>query len=210
MQVVLVMFRADGERRSFSITRDMTVIGRREDSDLRIPLGDVSRKHCRLIKDGDALRVEDLGSSNGTYCNGTRITQCDLNAGDTLQVGPVVFVTQIDGAPEDDALEPIIATTPADAAEADGDELTLEEDPIGADGVAEFDPMEALTGDAPDAEGSGFNFNIEDELGSGIAGAEAEGEPEGETEAETEAEIIPEGDDIIDLEESEQEHDQKA
>ncbi len=37
MQVVLVMFRSDGERRSFSVVRDMTVIGRREDCDLRIP-----------------------------------------------------------------------------------------------------------------------------------------------------------------------------
>ncbi len=208
MQVVLVMFRADGERRSFSITRDMTIIGRREDSDLRIPLGDVSRKHCRLIKDGDALRVEDLGSSNGTYCNGTRITQCDLSPGDTLQVGPVVFVTQIDGAPDEADLEPIIATTPAGDADANA-EITLEEDeaPVGADGVAEFDPMEALTSDA---EGSGFNFNIEDELGSGVAGSDDVVEGIEGVDAEPEADSTPAGDDIVDLEESEQEHDQKA
>src|SRR5262245_42368052 len=75
MQAVLVMFRSDGERRSFSIARDMTVIGRREDCDLRIPLGDVSRKHCRLVRDGDMLKVEDLGSSNGTYLNGRRVQE---------------------------------------------------------------------------------------------------------------------------------------
>src|SRR5678816_3257623 len=89
MGVVMVMFRADGQRRSFSITRDMTVIGRREDCDLRIPLGDVSRKHCRIIKDASSIRVEDLGSSNGTYRNGERIQQCEASAGDTIQVGPV-------------------------------------------------------------------------------------------------------------------------
>lgn len=50
MQVVLVMFRADDQRRSFALPRQITVIGRREDCDLRIPLGDVSRKHCRLIQ----------------------------------------------------------------------------------------------------------------------------------------------------------------
>ena len=74
MQVVMVMFRGDGQRRSFSVTRDMTVIGRREDCDLRIPLGDVSRKHCRIIKDASGIRVEDLGSSNGTFIkvNGER------------------------------------------------------------------------------------------------------------------------------------------
>src|SRR5690606_14974980 len=61
MNVVLVMFRENGERRSFSLTRDVTVIGRREDADFRIPLSDVSRKHSRLIKDGDTLLIEDLG-----------------------------------------------------------------------------------------------------------------------------------------------------
>jgi len=119
MQVVLVMFRADGERRSFSIHRDITVIGRREDCDFRIPLGEVSRKHCRLIKNGEAIKVEDLGSSNGTYCNGMRVQEADLNPGDTLQVGPAVFVVQIDGAPADDAMAPVTAEAAAAAAAAE-------------------------------------------------------------------------------------------
>ena len=107
MQAVLVMFRSDGERRSFSITRDMTVIGRREDCDLRIPLGDVSRKHCRLVRDGDLLRLEDLGSSNGTYLNGQRVQESLLTPGDSIQIGPVVFVLQVDGVPADDELHPV-------------------------------------------------------------------------------------------------------
>lgn len=109
MQVVLIMFRADGERRSFSVARDVTVIGRREDCDLRIPLLDVSRKHCRLIKEEQGLRVEDLGSSNGTYLNGQRIQESGVSAGDTIQLGPVVFVVQIDGAPADEQLQPAVA-----------------------------------------------------------------------------------------------------
>src|SRR3954470_3364038 len=89
MGVVMVMFRADQQRRSFSVTRDMTVIGRREDCDLRIPLSDVSRKHCRMILDGETIKVEDLGSSNGTYRNGERVQQTERTAGYTLQIGPV-------------------------------------------------------------------------------------------------------------------------
>jgi pSer/pThr/pTyr-binding forkhead associated (FHA) protein len=58
MQAVLVMFRNDGERRSFSLSREMMVIGRRQDCDLMIPLGEISRKHCRIIRDGDTLRLE--------------------------------------------------------------------------------------------------------------------------------------------------------
>src|SRR5438105_3730787 len=109
MQAVLVMFRSDGERRSFSVTRDMTVIGRREDCDLRIPLHDISRKHARLVRDGDTLRLEDLGSSNGTYLNGQRVQEAILIAGDSVQIGSVVFVLQVDGMPADDDLRPITA-----------------------------------------------------------------------------------------------------
>ncbi len=88
MQAVLVMFRSDGERRSFSMARDMTVIGRREDCDLRIPLGEVSRKHCRLVRDGDTLKIEDLGSSNGTFLNGRRLTEpARLDTGDVIRIG---------------------------------------------------------------------------------------------------------------------------
>lgn len=101
------MFRSDGEKRSFSIARDMTVIGRREDCDLRIPLGEVSRKHCRLVRDGDTLKLEDLGSSNGTFLNGQRVQEALLSPGDTIQVGPVVFALQIDGEPPEEELNPV-------------------------------------------------------------------------------------------------------
>jgi predicted component of type VI protein secretion system len=117
MQAVLEMFRSDGERRSFSITRDVTVIGRREDCDLRIPLGDVSRKHARLIREPEGMRLEDFGSSNGTYLNGQRVErEAMLQAGDSIQVGPVVFVLQIDGYPTDEELHPITAESAAAAA----------------------------------------------------------------------------------------------
>lgn len=104
MNVVLVMFRENGERRSFSLSREVTVIGRREDADFRIPLTDVSRKHCRLIKDGRLLLLEDLGSSNGTYHNGRGVQEAELEPGDTLRIGPVQFVIQIDGVPADHEL----------------------------------------------------------------------------------------------------------
>ena len=166
MQVVLVMFRPDGQRRSFSVVRDMTVIGRREDCDLRIPLGDVSRKHCRLIKDGDAVRVEDLGSSNGTYRNGARVQQSELEAGDTLQVGPVVFVLQVDGVPADEDLQPVTAGPSTSSGQAGEEELEVVDD---AGEPGEFDPMEALNA----ADGSGFEFQMEEEAAAAAAAAAA-------------------------------------
>jgi predicted component of type VI protein secretion system len=151
MQVVLVMFRQDGERRSFSITRDVTVIGRREDCDFRIPLGEVSRKHCRLIKDGSSLRLEDLGSSNGSFRNGERVQEAELNPGDTLQVGPVIFVLQIDGVPADDELQPVV-NAPEEAPAETPTEAGAHLEPAGhsADEPTngEFDPMAILEGDS--------------------------------------------------------------
>jgi pSer/pThr/pTyr-binding forkhead associated (FHA) protein len=152
MQAVLVMFRSDGERRSFSMARDMTVIGRREDCDLRIPLGEVSRKHCRILRDGDSLKLEDLGSSNGTFLNGQRVQEAVLSPGDTIQVGPVVFVLQIDGHPSDDELRPVTM----DAAEA-GEMLGEEDAP-----TLEGSELEALAQDevqTPAATGGGKRAN---------------------------------------------------
>ncbi|MCY2950993.1 MAG: FHA domain-containing protein, partial [Planctomycetota bacterium] len=118
MQVVLVTFKADGERRSFSLPKDITVIGRREDCDIRIPLGEVSRKHCRLIIEVETLRVEDMGSSNGTFLNGARVQEAVVQPGDALQVGSVVFVVQMDGIPADEEIQPV------SAAESRGDTKT--------------------------------------------------------------------------------------
>jgi pSer/pThr/pTyr-binding forkhead associated (FHA) protein len=158
MGLVMIMFRADGQRRNFPVSREITVIGRREDCDLRIPLGDVSRKHCRLIVDGDSIRVEDLGSSNGTFRNGERVQQADFVAGDTLQVGPVVFVLQMDGVPADDELQPVTVQSIAAAKEqsASGHDATTAGEGSGAPG--EFDPMEALEAN----EGSAFDFQIDE------------------------------------------------
>jgi pSer/pThr/pTyr-binding forkhead associated (FHA) protein len=166
----MVMFRADGQRRSFSVTRDITVIGRREDCDLRIPLGDVSRKHCRVLMDGDVIRVEDLGSSNGTFRNGERIQQAELGAGDTLQVGPVVFCVQVDGTPPEAELQPVTvqslaaaAAAAAKSADAAPRDVTTTSDDAGAQveeslAPGEFDPLEALES----AEGSAFDFQIDE------------------------------------------------
>jgi pSer/pThr/pTyr-binding forkhead associated (FHA) protein len=138
------MFRADGERRSFSITRDITVIGRREDCDFRIPLGDISRKHCRIIRDTDTLKIEDLGSSNGTFVNGQRVQEALLSPGDTLSLGSVVFVLQIDGAPTDDQLQPMIPEA-HDAPQPPSTEEPQEQVPAAEPGQAsEFDPMSIL------------------------------------------------------------------
>ncbi|MCC6683129.1 MAG: FHA domain-containing protein [Phycisphaeraceae bacterium] len=136
MKVTLVMFKADGTRRDFPLNKPRVVIGRKNTCDLRIPLHSVSRQHCELLIDDDALRLRDLGSSNGTFHNSKRIQEALLQAGDQLTVGPVIFIVVIDGQPEqilpvrtviedsDDtgSLESPPADEPAKAADEDQDE----------------------------------------------------------------------------------------
>ncbi|MGH7180043.1 MAG: FHA domain-containing protein [Tepidisphaeraceae bacterium] len=163
MQVVLVMFKGDGERRSFSIVKDLTVIGRREDCDFRIQLGEISRKHCKLLRDNGSLRVEDLGSSNGTFHNGARVQEAELQAGDTLQVGSVAFVVQIDGSPPDEDLAPVVASRSADGSLSGefGSEPTTINTASGGNGAgnpSEFDPMTYLD----ESDDSGGNPAVTD------------------------------------------------
>lgn len=101
MEVKLVMFRESGERREFPLNSQITVIGRKDDCDIRIPLSEVSRHHTQIIVSDKGAVVKDLGSANGTYLNNARVKEKRLSAGDHIVVGPVVFTVQVDGVPTD-------------------------------------------------------------------------------------------------------------
>ena len=100
MEVNLVLFKKDGSQRAFSLPDSTTVIGRRHDCDLCIPLKTVSRRHCQLNQNNEAVKIRDLGSRVGTFLNGKRIDETALKAGDYIRIGPLIFLLQIDGQPE--------------------------------------------------------------------------------------------------------------
>jgi FHA domain len=68
------------------------ILGReRATADLVIEDPGVSRRHARVLPDNGALVVEDLGSSNGTYVNGRRISgPVEVADGDEVQLGDTV------------------------------------------------------------------------------------------------------------------------
>jgi len=99
MDINLVLFKKDGTNKSFRLPSTVTVIGRRQESDLCIPLMVVSRRHCELNLEKDRLKLRDLGSRNGTYINGQRVDQAEVNPGDKIQIGPITFAVQIDNQP---------------------------------------------------------------------------------------------------------------
>ncbi|MBI4569503.1 MAG: FHA domain-containing protein, partial [Planctomycetes bacterium] len=67
------------------------VVGRAADADVKLLIGEVSRRHCEFACEGGALTVRDAGSRGGTYVNGARVAEYVLSRGDTVKVGPVVF-----------------------------------------------------------------------------------------------------------------------
>jgi DNA-binding winged helix-turn-helix (wHTH) protein len=63
------------------------VIGRAPDATVQCDAAGVSRHHARIVmSEGDAT-LEDLGSKNGTYLQGTRITSARLSNGDEIRLG---------------------------------------------------------------------------------------------------------------------------
>jgi pSer/pThr/pTyr-binding forkhead associated (FHA) protein len=95
MNVQLVVQNGSRGTRVVKLQCEETVIGRRQDCDLRIPSTDVSRRHCLLSTHDGCLNVEDLDSVNGTYVNGRRISGRQIvMPGDRLQIGPVTFLAE--------------------------------------------------------------------------------------------------------------------
>ncbi|HEY4328246.1 MAG TPA: FHA domain-containing protein [Phycisphaerae bacterium] len=101
MDLTLVMFTQEGERREFPVKNGKATIGRNGESEIQVSLGVISRRHCELTVKDDKIKIRDLGSSNGTYVNNKRVQQSNLHAGDTLTVGPVIFTLVVDGQPND-------------------------------------------------------------------------------------------------------------
>src|SRR4051794_11121419 len=64
-----------------------TTIGRVADNDLVIDVAEVSRHHARVTVTGARVAIADLGSTNGTFVNGERVTAADLMAGDEIRLG---------------------------------------------------------------------------------------------------------------------------
>lgn len=100
MDVNLVLFKKGGSQKSFSLPDSTTVIGRRGDCDLCIPLKTVSRRHCQLNQNKETINIRDLGSRSGTFLNGKRIDESVVKAGDYIRIGPLIFGLQINGQPE--------------------------------------------------------------------------------------------------------------
>ena len=78
--------RLEGKLGTFQLTRTVTRIGSGADADIRIDDPGVSRHHAE-IRIGSDVILRDLGSTNGTYVNGTLIAEQPLRDGAVITIG---------------------------------------------------------------------------------------------------------------------------
>ncbi len=81
-----------GDAKSYELTRDEVTVGRLPECEIHLDSNMISRKHARLIRNGSSIVVEDLGSGNGTFVNGQRITTpTTLHHDDRVKFGPLLM-----------------------------------------------------------------------------------------------------------------------
>ncbi len=63
------------------------IVGRKDGCDILIRDDGVSRRHASILAEGTGARIRDLGSQNGTFVDGVRVTDCRLEDGNRIHVG---------------------------------------------------------------------------------------------------------------------------
>jgi pSer/pThr/pTyr-binding forkhead associated (FHA) protein len=76
---------------AIDIVKDLVVVGRKEECDLRLDHRSVSKMHCIIVKTDGLLLLRDLGSTNGTRVNGFRVRRAALLPNDLLAIANYKF-----------------------------------------------------------------------------------------------------------------------
>jgi len=99
------------------------VVGRHSGAEVRLPLPDVSRRHCRIVHADDKWEIIDLESLNGVWVNERSVERAVLNHGDSVRLGGFTFMVDLSTPPAaaDGATEGVLrsifsALPPADDA----------------------------------------------------------------------------------------------
>jgi sigma-B regulation protein RsbU (phosphoserine phosphatase) len=82
----------EGNAIPYALDGETTVLGRAPECQIQLDSNMVSRRHAQVTREGNAYYVEDLGSGNGTFLNGKRLTgRTPLKAEDRIKLGPILL-----------------------------------------------------------------------------------------------------------------------
>lgn len=105
----LVMSQGPQPGQSFMLDKDWITVGRDPSNDIEISDPQVSRQHARITRQGKTTIIEDLGSTNGTYVNGVRLTGSHVMAnGDVIGLGDAVTLTFYEEGLASDVSETVV------------------------------------------------------------------------------------------------------
>lgn len=77
------------------IQKDLLLVGRQSDCDLRLDFKTISKLHCVLVRTQGMLLLRDLGSTNGCRVNGQRLLRAALLPNDILSIADIKFRIEI-------------------------------------------------------------------------------------------------------------------
>lgn len=101
----LIVRRGPQPNQIYPLDKSIVTLGRDITNDIVINDPEVSRHHCRLTQGGGGFTMEDLGSTNGTFINGQRLTGArPLSPGDMVGLGETVtlaYESAVMGGPAD-------------------------------------------------------------------------------------------------------------
>ena len=88
----VLFVRSESQQGQEFAVKDVIVMGRSEETDVVLDDPYASEFHLRLMAQENGMMLHDLGSTNGTYVNGRRVSApTELRRGDTIQVGKTVM-----------------------------------------------------------------------------------------------------------------------
>ena len=76
----------------YKVDGDKTIIGRGQKAQVRLLDDGISREHAQLVVEGSKIFLQDLGSTNGTFCNGLKVDRRELADGDKILVGSTTIL----------------------------------------------------------------------------------------------------------------------
>lgn len=100
---------------AIEIVKDLSLVGRKDNCDLRLQHKSVSKHHCVIVKTDGLLLLRDLGSTNGTRVNGQRVRRAALLPNDVLGVASLKYRVHL--GPDEPIVPPDAHTQHIDAAD---------------------------------------------------------------------------------------------